>query len=212
MIKRILIFLIFILFPGIVFSQISIGLKTGLNLSYAKYSDKDADVLVKPYRKLKPGFVSGIVLNSKLNKVLSVQTEVLYSQKGLKFEQLPYNKIVNTMNYIELPISGHYNFSARKDASFNFYIGAYAAYWIDGKFKKDDLTSGEKFVDTVDFDNPEYKFNRLDAGILAGIVYKVKKTSFFLRYTHSMTGSSELNVDALTNRIVSFGINLFFID
>ena len=92
------------------------------------------------------------------------------------------------------------------------YIGGYVAYWIDGKYKQKDLTSGEIVNLKVDFKNPDYKYNRIDAGILAGIVYKVKKTSFFLRYTHSMSGSSQINADALTNRVVSFGINFRFAD
>lgn len=212
MYKQIAIVLICILFPCILFSQISVGIKTGLNLSKAIYEDELDEQLVKPYRRLKPGLVTGIVLNLKLNKVLSTQAEVLYSQKGLKFEQLPYNKIVNTMNYLEVPLSGHYNLSRNKSRSFNVYIGAYGAYWLEGKFKKDDLTYGEQIIEKVDFNNPDYKFNRIDAGILAGVVYKVNKTSFYLRYIHSFIGSSEINADALTNRVVSFGINIFFIN
>ena len=194
------------------FSQASFGIKTGLNLSHAKYLDDADDQMVKQYRKLKPGFVAGFVLNMQLNKVLSVQAEILYSQKGLKFEQIPYNKTINSMNYIELPISGHYNLHRSKSTAFDVYIGAYGAYWIDGKSKKDDLTTGELSVDKVDFQNQDYKYNRIDVGILSGIVYKVKKTSYFLRYTHSMTGSSQINADALTNRLVSFGINILFVD
>ncbi len=210
--KLILILFTYILFPGILFSQTSIGIKTGINLSQAKYLDDVDEELVKPYRKLKPGFVAGFVLNMKLNKVLSVQAEVLYSQKGLKFEQIPYTKSVNSMNYIEIPISGHYNLTRSKLTSFDVYIGAYGAYWIDGKYKQEDLSTGEIVNLKVDFKNPEYKFNRIDAGILAGIVYEVKNTSFFLRYSHSMTGSSQINADALTNRVMSFGINIRFTD
>ena len=190
----------------------SFGIKTGMNLSHAKYLDDVDEELVKPYRKLKPGFVAGFVLNMKLNKVLSVQAEVLYSQKGLKFEQIPYAESINSMNYIEMPISGHYNLARSEFTAFDVYIGGYGAYWIDGKYKQEDLITGEIINQKVDFKNPDYKYNRTDAGILAGIVYKVKKISFFLRYTHSMTGSSQINADALTNRVVSFGINFRFAD
>ena len=194
------------------FSQTSFGIKTGLNLSKAKYSDDADEQLIKPYRKLKPGFIAGFVLNKQLNEVLSVQAEVLYSQKGLKFEQKSYNKTTNSMNYIELPISGHYNLTRRKITALNTYIGAYVAYWINGKSKKDDFTTGEYTVTKVDFNNTDYEYNRTDAGIFAGIVYEVRRTSYFIRYTHSMTGSSQINADALTNRVVSFGITIFFWD
>ena len=210
--KNLILILVSLCINCYTFSQTSFGIKTGLNLSHAKYLDVDDDQLIKPYRKLKPGFVAGFVLNKQLNKVLSVQAEILYSQKGLRSEQIPYNKIVNTMNYIELPISGHYNLHRSKSTAFDVYLGAYGAYWIDGKYKKDDLTTGERFVVKVDFKNQDYKYNRIDAGILSGIVYKVKKTSFFLRYTHSMSGSSQINADALTNRLVSLGIIICFVD
>ena len=188
------------------FSQTSFGIKTGLNLSHAKYLDDGDEQLIKPYRKLKPGFVTGIVFNSKLNEVLSVQTEILYSQKGLQFEQQPHSKGINSMNYIEVPLSGHYKIAGTSFSEFNAYIGGYIAYWTDGKYKYTELSSGEKDVQKVDFNNPDYKYNRIDAGILGGFAYRINKTTLFVRYLHSMAGSSEINADALTNRVISIGL------
>lgn len=65
MIKRILILLIFILFPCVVFSKISTGLKTGLNLSYAKYSDKEAES-------------SKINADALTNRIVSFGTNILF--------------------------------------------------------------------------------------------------------------------------------------
>lgn len=187
--------------------QISVGIVGGLNLSHAKYVDAADEQLIKPYRKLKPGMMAGIFLNNDVNEVISVQAELLYSQKGLKSVQLPYNESINTMNYIELPISGHYTVSKNSLTEFTIYVGGYISYWLTGKYKSTDLNTGIIDVRKVDFNNPDYTFNRIDAGIVAGIQYRIKRTSLFLRYSHGMTGSSQVNADALMLRVLSFGIN-----
>jgi len=204
--KKLLYLLFLILVPNILFSQLEIGLKTGINMCHAKYIDEAKDNLVKPYRKLKPGLAGGIVLHHQLNKILSVQAEILYTQKGLKFEQLPFSKTKNTMNYLELPFSGHYTLFNNGISSFKTLIGGYAAYWLYGNYKREDLSTGEILSEKVDFNNEDYTYNRIDAGVLGGIVYKYNRTSLFLRYSHSMSGSSEDNADDLTNRVITGGI------
>ena len=186
-------------------------IKTGLNLSKAVYLNKVNDDLVKPIRKLKPGSTGGISLHQFINQVISVQTEILYSQKGLKTEQAPYATTCNTMNYIEIPITGHYSLMKEKHSYFNIYIGGFGAFWTDGKYKRKDYYTGEISSVKVDFNNPDYTYSRVDAGVLAGAVYNINKLDFFARYTHSMTGSSEFNTDALSNKTISVGINYVII-
>ncbi len=189
------------------YSQTSIGIKTGINFSKAIYLNENSDELVSPYRQLKPGLLSGIVIHQSLNKILSVQAEILYAQKGLKVTQAPHSTTVNSMNYIEVPLTGHYSVIKNRHTSFDLLIGGYSAYWIGGKYKRTDLITGETGIVKVDFNNPDYTYSRIDFGLLCGAVYKGEKTDFFIRYTHSMTGSSQNNTDALSNRVISAGIN-----
>ena len=211
MIKYIISYFTLLIFSLNGFSQTYFKIKTGLNLSKAVYLNDANDALIKPVRKLKPGFTGGIALHQFLNKVLSVQAEILYSQKGLKTEQIPYATTYNTMNYIEIPISGHYSLMKEKHSYFNIYIGGFGAYWTDGKYKRKDYYTGEISSVKVDFNNPDYTYSRIDAGILAGAVYNINKLDFFIRYTYSMTGSSEYNADALSNKTISVGINYIII-
>jgi len=212
MIKHLIIILIFLfIFLKTVFSQTSIGIKTGINFSKAIYLNEFNDELIKPIRKLKPGFIGGITFHQSLNKILSVQAEILYSQKGLKVKQLPYSTSINTMNYIEVPLTGHYSVVKKRHSSIDLYIGGYAAYWTDGKYKRTDISTGETEIIKVDFHNNDYTFNRIDAGIIGGIKFRGNKTDFFIRYTHSMLGSSQLNADALSNRVISFGMNFLLL-
>lgn len=188
-------------------SQTYFKIKTGLNLSKAVYLNKTNENLINPVRKLKPGIITGFVFYQFLNKVLSVQAEILYSQKGLKTEQIPFATNISTMNYIEIPVTGHYSLIKKKHSYFNIYIGGFGAFWADGKYKRKDYYTNEISLEKVDFHNPDYKYSRIDAGILAGIIYNINKLDFFARYTYSMTGSSEFNTDALSNKVFSFGIN-----
>ncbi len=191
------------------FSQVSLGIKAGVNLSKAVYLNEYNEQLVAPIRKLKPGFVAGFILNQKLNEVISVQAEVLYSQKGLKTKQTSLSRYINSMNYIEVPLSGHYSISYNKHSNFNIYIGGYGAYWTDGKYKRYDLITSEITKIKIDFNNTDFIYNRINAGVLFGFVYKINNFSYFIRYTHSMIGSSQKNADALSNRVISFGMNYF---
>ncbi len=211
MIKQTALIVSIIFFTVVSFSQTSFKIKTGLNLSKAVYLNSSKNDLVKPVRKLKPGFSGGIAIHQFINKILSVQAEILYSQKGLKTEQIPFATTYNTMNYVEIPISGHYSLIKNKYSYFNIYIGGFGAFWTDGKYKREDYYTGELTVDKIDFHNPDYSYSRIDAGIFSGIVYNIKKIDFFLRYTYSMTGSSEFNTDALSNKVISFGINYIFL-
>lgn len=190
------------------YSQTSIGIKTGINLSKAVYLNDYKDDLVKPIRQLKPGFISGLTIHQSLNKILSVQAEILYTQKGLKTTQVPHSTNINTMNYLEIPLSGHYSIIKNKYSSLDLYIGGYAAYWADGKYKRKDLFTKETVVTKIDFNNSNYTYNRIDAGILGGAVYKKEKADLFITYTHSMIGSSQENADALSNHVISAGMNL----
>lgn len=194
------------------FSQTSLGIKAGINLSKAVYLNEYNEQLIKPIRKLKPGFNGGIILNHRLNKIISVQFEILYSQKGLKTEQAYLSKYINSMNYIEVPLSGHYSIKKNKHSNFDIYIGGYAAYWTDGSYKRYDLLSSEVDKIKIDFNNTDVIYKRINAGILLGFVYKINNLSYFIRYTHSMMGSSQKNADALSNHVISFGMNYFIIN
>ncbi|NPA44727.1 MAG: PorT family protein [Chlorobi bacterium] len=190
-------------------SQTSFGIKAGLNLSKAIYSNEYNEQLVDPIRKLKPGIVAGFVINHQLNEVISVQAEVLYSQKGLKTEQASLYKYVNSMNYIEIPFSGQYSIIQNKYSKLSILIGGYGAYWTDGKYKRTYLITSETTSYSVDFNSEDYEYNRIDAGIFIGTEFTKEQIEFFIRYTHSMLGSSKENADALSNHVFSIGINYF---
>ncbi len=187
-------------------AQTTFGIKAGLNFSSAKYLNEFKNDLIAPYKKIKIGFNAGGFLNYELNKIISVQAEILYSQKGLKFEQIEFSENKIVMNYIEIPISGNYKISLSRHVFFNIYVGGYGAFWTDGKSIITDNITGETITIKTDFNNKNYKYNRIDAGILCGILFNLRKIYFDIRYVQGMINSSQNNSDAIINRLVSFSI------
>ena len=189
-----------------IFSQTTFGIKTGLNLCIVKYANSDINNIMKSHRKLKPGINAGFFINIELAKVISVQTEILYTQKGLKYIQEGYSKGKNTMNYIEVPVLGQYNIKINRQSKFNIYVGGYVALWTDGKYIRTSYDLYEKEKDKVDFSNEEYKYNRIDAGYLGGVSIKINRFVIDLRYTHSVISSSQAVADGKLNRVFSLCI------
>jgi hypothetical protein len=204
--KKTFYLLALILSPILFYGQWNIGIKGGLNLSHAKYLDDADEELIQPYRKLKPGIVCGIYANTFFSKKLGMQIEILYSQKGLKIEQLPFGKSVNSMNYAEMPINAQINLFDNGYVSSALFFGAYSGYWLNGKYKSEDPESGQIQKVKVDFNNEEFSYNRFDYGLTGGIQIQFRILSFYANYTHSMSGSSQINADALTNRVFSLGM------
>lgn len=210
--RKIIIALILVIFFSKISAQVSFGVKTGLNLSLARYLDESKNELIKPHRKLKPGLVAGVFANISLNKILSIQTDLLYSQKGLKFIQEAYNnKVINTMNYIEVPITGNYKIYFSKYNFISVYFGGYVAFWTDGKYKSISLLTGESSSENVNFNSEFYSYSRFDAGLLGGVSYKLgSNVGIDLRYTHSKLSSSQEYADGISNSVISLFLTYCF--
>jgi hypothetical protein len=76
--------------------SIKYGLKAGASLTSITGSDSDA-------AKYKFGFNGGVLANLGLNDMVSIQPEILYSNKGYKFKYLQEDTRV-ALNYIDVPV------------------------------------------------------------------------------------------------------------
>jgi hypothetical protein len=85
-------------------ADIQFGLKAGGNLANLSGADVDA---VSDTLKTKVGFVGGVFLALNFGKVVTIQSEVLYTMKGASFE---YTELDETYSgklygdYIEIPL------------------------------------------------------------------------------------------------------------
>ncbi len=120
------------------------GVKTGLNISSTSLHGDDKEGRPE-YRVPKFGFSGGVTAEYKFNKEISLSTEVLFSQMGVKYkyptveggeydfeedddgDDIGYLdssecKVVHRFSYINVPIIFNYYFIEGKNLSFNVGI------------------------------------------------------------------------------------------
>ncbi|ALD20190.1 hypothetical protein AM218_01765 [Hymenobacter sp. DG25A] len=130
----------------------------------------------------------GVTLNAQFGN-FSVQPSLLFSQKGFKIDYSEsdrgYTFHVETssrLNYLELPINFVYTVGGEE--GFQVFAGPYAAFGISGKYNyKATLTGNgtdESQSNEADIhysnkikNNDNVYYRALDAGLNAGIGYKV---------------------------------------
>lgn len=118
------------------FSQIYIGAKGGLQYSWVNFqNDGDKDFLSQD-----PvfGFNAGVLFSFNVRKRFFLQTELLYSVKGRRYEGEIDPSLENTarLRYIELPLIYKVDFKGvtQSGKSFKWYLGAgpLISYWLGG--------------------------------------------------------------------------------
>ncbi len=205
---------VFFVNTGILNAQTFAGFKTGLNISNVKYADSRKNDLVSPYKKTRKVPIVGVVLNYSMNKIISVQPEIIFSPKGFKFKQPLYSEGKSVMDYLEIPVIAKYNIIAKRDKALSPFIGGYAGFWLYGKYVSTNYYTGNKTTVKVNFKNQTIKYNRVDAGLVLGISYDFKQkkriSNIELRYSHSMLGSSKETADALLLRTLTLSYSYLF--
>ncbi len=210
-----------ILFVFVLFQTLSIfaqkekcrfSARTGLNLAYLEYLDEDANALIKEIRRAKPGLLIGLSATVRLNPVLSVDAALVYTQKGLRYVQEPIKKGRNTMNYLEIPVSGHITSFNKHKQFWDIFIGAYAGYWTDGKYIVTDNLTGITTKTAIDFNNENFAYNRTDVGFhIGGSIYpKNKNWVFDLKYAHGFANMARKATDETEHRVITLGLKYIF--
>lgn len=169
------------------FSQLSVGPKVGVNFAYTTIDISDHE---NGSKSPMVGVNGGVALNAALNKMLSFQAEILYSQQGVVYE---YDHTIGTetvaakstfvMNYLRIPVLVKLSFGPEET---QFYVngGPYMGYWLDGT--KTEESGGSTDESEYEFDDDNVSYNRLDVGLSfgAGVSMEAGPGSFIidLRY------------------------------
>ncbi|SEG26032.1 porin family protein [Flavobacterium urumqiense] len=149
------------------------GVKGGVNFSnlYTDNAD-DENVLT--------GFNIGLYAKVPVTNSISIQPEVYYTGKGA---EVVYNNVFASgtakfkLNYIEVPVM----LVANVTKNFNVQVGPYAGYLISGKTTNESGTYN--FQDNINTDD----FNKIDAGVAAGLGFDLETVSFGVRYNYGLT-------------------------
>jgi hypothetical protein len=149
------------------------GVKGGVNFSnlYTDNAD-DENVLT--------GFNIGLYAKVPVTNSISIQPEIYYTGKGA---EVVYNNAFASgtakfkLNYIEVPVM----LVANVTKNFNVQVGPYAGYLISGKTTNESGTYN--FEDNINTDD----FNKIDAGVAAGLGLDLETVSFGVRYNYGLT-------------------------
>jgi hypothetical protein len=151
------------------------GVKGGVNFSnlYTDNAD-DENVLT--------GFNVGLYAKVPVTNSISIQPEVYYTGKGA---EVVYDNAFASgtakfkLNYIEVPVM----LVANVTKNFNVQVGPYAGYLISGKTTNESSGGTYNFEDNIDTDD----FNKIDAGVAAGLGLDLETVSFGVRYNYGLT-------------------------
>lgn len=167
--------------------DITWGGKIGLNMSNLN-TNVDVDF------KSKICYTAGVFVTIGLMNALTFQPELLYSNKGAKYEETfegQIFKIAVILNYLEMPLLFKYNFGMMGDSQWmpNVYAGPYAAYRLNGKFK----VKYDGQTETEDIESDE--MNTMDYGLVLGAGLDVPagggKISLDLRYSLGLANTAK---------------------
>ena len=126
-----------------------LGIKAGANFAKLTGSDVDANW------KTRTALVAGAFLTLKFNDVLAIQPEILYSQKGPKWDapldNIAFDGTVN-LSYLEIPVLVKFYIptGATSRVHPHVFVGPYFAFKMDAKLNYTwGGVSDERTLDTI---------------------------------------------------------------
>ena len=186
-------------------AQITFGPKVGLNLAnVAGDNTEDAE--------MKMGLQIGVVTDIAFSDALSLQTGVMFSQKGSKDE---FDRV--NLNYLEIPINAVFGIDVGSN-KLQFFAGPYLGIGLNGKISRDlfdedtDIQFGN---DIMDVDDGKTPFNRFDIGLNAGVGYKINNIQIQANYGLGLSNlipkfDSEASEDKISNGVMQLSVAYFF--
>lgn len=164
-----------LLIPATTSAQIKFGVRAGLNVSNIAFENL-------PDRRERFGFHAGVFADVPVApEFLSLQPELSYSIKGAAYEYLGDRQDLK-MDYIDflLPL-------AFKLGPVDLQVGPFASYLIS----KPEYTTFNDNVLVID------AFNKIDAGLTAGLSFNFNKILLGIRYNQGFANVSKDNVKLL---------------
>lgn len=186
-------------------AQAQIGVKGSFNLSDFHTSQK----MVGSEAKKMAGFSGGLVLALPMNELFSLRAELLYSQKGQKYDIVSTDTYVKTrLGYLELPLLLQIHVPASSSVSPMVLAGGYGAYLLSAKMSG---VYNEADNDVKD------SFKKIDFGLVigAGLQLNVGVSGSVLMDFRYRLGLSNINdipesTTKMKNRGFSFSAGFLF--
>jgi len=195
--KRVILFVLAILICTGIQAQIhyEAGIKTGLNVSTQTTKGEATNV----ESSWKPGFHAGVYGTVFFLEQLAAQLEIMYSQKGSKWED-PYFSGKDNLSYIDIPVLARFQIidlvNVHAGPQFSFLAGA------------KQIPDGEDSYDASSY------YKKTDIGLVVGAEVNLSlKLNIAVRYVEgfSVTTEPTYYIDEWKNRVIqiSVGYSIF---
>jgi hypothetical protein len=198
---------LFLILPASAFAQ-GFGVKLGVNFgSLTPEADEDPDT--SRHR----GLVGGVWFRKASTTRVSFQVEGLFSEKGVKFDQLLIDEQGTVgsadvrVRYIEIPLLARADFGAPGSSTRVFVVGGAAPALKLSSRVKFEFEGQERTVDTSDDIKP------LDVGLVGGLGLEFRRALVEVRYTHGLLHINEDDndpEDSIKNRVFSVIVGFRF--
>lgn len=185
----------------VVSAQTSFGVKAGANMSnfYGKEINDN---------NLKIGFHVGLTADIELMPSSAIQTGLLFTTKGFKYETNAL-KYVDNLMYVQLPIHYAYKVDVTPGTRIVFHGGPYAAYGVGGKrsLKVGDFEpdpSSKIFGDGIS------QYKPFDAGLGLGVGAEFGNIAVDLGWDMGMVNLSNVDDATVKNQNAYLSVGLKF--
>lgn len=182
-----LIFLLIIMLSSPVFAQ-NFNAKIILGLNGCQIDGDD----MSGYNKA--GLVAGAAVEYPLSKSLSIQPELIYSQKGSRFTEKDFTQVIWRINSIDIPVMLNYRFNEKVRGQFGVAVN----YVISAKAADPELV----FIDNTNL------FSRFNYVSHIGVSYFASQEwEFNVRYGYSILNIlKDVNGDRFSNLNRGYGL------
>ncbi|AFD08419.1 porin family protein [Solitalea canadensis] len=194
---------------NVVAQNVKFGIRGGLNLSKVSsfsYKTNNGTSEQAVSTEYKPGFHAGVYADIGINNLISIQPEIIYSQKGYRtnYSFLGVDRTTTvSYNYLDIPFMA----KIKTGTGFNVFAGPAVSFLMDRKVKDSgDDGSFETGDGVIDEDN----FRKADIGGVVGGEYDFGKFNLGARYNFGLQklDKNDASVKARNNNIqVSLGFN-----
>lgn len=185
----------------VVSAQTSFGVKAGANMSNL-YGKEITD------NNLKIGFHVGLTADIELMPSSVIQTGLLFTTKGFKYETTAL-KYVDNLMYVQLPVHYAYKVDVTPGTRVVLHAGPYAAYGVGGKRS---LKVGDFQSESSDkiFGDGALQYKPFDAGLGFGVGAEFGSLAVDLGWDMGMVNLTNVSDATVKNQNAYLSVGLKF--
>ena len=177
-----------------------LGVKAGLNIANATYEISDADLSTKSLT----GPLFGLVADFNLANEWSLNSGLLYTQKGIKMDFGGIEAKI-PVSYLEIPANFAYKYELESIALFA-QAGPYAAIGLSAKAK----AGGEE--EKIEFGSGDEQIKQLDAGLNIGAGIEIGQLQLNANYGFGLINIENADEAKMKHSVFSISLAYFFLN